>query len=53
MSIGSAFPKTRNEIEREMGIKDDDNSKPLLLKLVEQIKFGPSTGVGASDPFAS
>jgi hypothetical protein len=50
MSIGSAFPKTRIEMEREIGIKDADPSKPLLLKLIENAKFGPSAG-GSSDPF--
>jgi hypothetical protein len=48
MSISSSFPKTRVDIEREIGIKDGDNSKPLLLKLIEQVKFGPSS---SSDPF--
>lgn len=35
MSLTNAFPKSRLEIEREMGIFDGDNSKPLLLKLIE------------------
>ena len=34
------FPKDRRTIEREIGMTDQDESKPLLLKLIEQIKFG-------------
>ena len=40
------FPKGKNEIEREIGMSDRDTSKPLLLRLIEQVKFGaaaPST----------
>jgi hypothetical protein len=40
MSLSEDFPKRRQEMEREIGIVDKDQSKPLLLKLVEQIKFG-------------
>lgn len=41
MSISSSFPKTRPEMEREIGVADrGDNSKPLLLKLIEQVKYG-------------
>jgi len=29
-------------MERELGIRDNsDSSKPLLLKLLEQVKYGP------------
>jgi hypothetical protein len=36
MSMSSAFPKSRSEIEREVGIgSTGDTSKPLLLKLIE------------------
>lgn len=32
-------------MEREIGINDSgDSSKPLLLKLLEQVKYGESTG---------
>ena len=40
------FPKGKSEIEREIGMSDRDSSKPLLLRLIEQVKFGaaaPST----------
>ena len=40
MSLSEDFPKSRQEIEREIGLTDRDQSKPLLLKLVELIKFG-------------
>ncbi len=40
MSLSQDFPKSRQQIEREVGITDKDQSKPLLLKLIEQIKFG-------------
>ena len=40
MSLSEDFPKRREEIEREIGIQDRDASKPLLLRLIEQIKFG-------------
>jgi len=40
MSLDNSFPKNRRTIEREIGITDQDESKPLLLKLIEQIKFG-------------
>jgi hypothetical protein len=32
MSLGSAFPKTRVEMEREIGVRNGDPSKPLLLQ---------------------
>ena len=40
MSLGSDAQKSRGQIEREIGIVDKDQSKPLLLLLIEQIKFG-------------
>lgn len=41
MSLSAQFPKTRWEMEREIGIADSgDTSKPLLLKLLEQVKYG-------------
>lgn len=44
MSLGQAFPKSRSEIEREVGVQErGDNSKPLLLKLIEQIKYGAAS----------
>ena len=53
MSLSQDFPKRKEEIEREIGIGDRDPSKPLLLRLLEQVKFGgapmnnsqPSTGM--------
>jgi hypothetical protein len=36
MSLTSAMPKSRYDIEREMGLTDKDNTKPLLLKIIEQ-----------------
>jgi hypothetical protein len=36
----SDFPKNKQQIEREVGIADKDVSKPLLLRLIEQVKFG-------------
>ena len=47
------FPKGKNEIEREIGMTDRDTSKPLLLRLIEQVKFGaaaPSTQTFGSNP---
>ncbi len=37
MSISTGFPKTRMELERELGVKSamSDPSKPLLLTLLE------------------
>ena len=40
MSLAEEFPKRVDEIEREVGIADKDPSKPLLLRLLEQVKFG-------------
>ena len=40
MSLSEDFPKRREEIEREANIADKDPSKPLLLRLLEQVKFG-------------
>jgi hypothetical protein len=48
MSLGNQLPKTRQEMEREMGIQDKDQSKPLLLKLIESFKYG--SGKGDMDP---
>ena len=42
MSLSQDFPKSKQEIEREIGITDKDASKPLLLRLIEQVKFGGS-----------
>ena len=36
-------------MEREIGIADKDASKPLLLRLIEQVKFGGG-GVGGPVP---
>ena len=47
------FPKGKNEVEREIGMTDRDASKPLLLRLIEQVKFGaaaPSTQTFGSNP---
>jgi FGFR1 oncogene partner len=35
MSLSQDFPKTKQEMEREIGIGDRDPSKPLLLRLIE------------------
>jgi hypothetical protein len=36
MCLSSAFAKSRNEMEREIGVSEaGDSSKPLLLKLIE------------------
>ena len=40
MSLSDDFPKPKQDIEREVGIGDKDASKPLLLRLIEQVKFG-------------
>lgn len=40
MSLSEDFPKKRSEMEREIGMTDKDQSKPLLLKLIEMVKFG-------------
>ena len=51
MSITTSFPRTRSEIERELGIKSGDTSKPLLLTLLEQIKYGGGgANIGSSSP---
>lgn len=39
MSISTGFPKTRNELERELGVDQTDSSKPLLLELLEKFKY--------------
>ena len=44
MSLSDDFPKRKEEIEREVGIADKDASKPLLLRLIEQVKFGAPMG---------
>ena len=36
-------------MEREIGIADKDASKPLLLRLIEQVKFGGG-GAGPGVP---
>jgi hypothetical protein len=43
MSLSNDFPKSRREIEREVGI-DQNPSKPLLLQLIERVKFGGPVG---------
>ena len=53
MSLSEDYPKQKSEIEREIGIADRDESKPLLLRLIEQLKFGgaaPSTQTFGSNP---
>jgi len=40
MSLSEDFPKRRQDMEREIGITEKDQSKPLLLKLIEMVKFG-------------
>ena len=51
MSLSEDFPKAKREIEAEVGIADKDVSKPLLLRLIEQVKFGAP--VTSSDPSAN
>lgn len=46
MSISSGFPKTRTELEREIGVNNTDASKPLLLELLEIFKY---QGVGLNN----
>ena len=53
MSLSEDFPKPKGEIEREIGLGDRDTSKPLLLRLLEQVKFGggaPSAHTFGSNP---
>ena len=50
MSLSEDFPKQKEHIEREIGISDRDQSKPLLLRLLEQVKFG---GAGAGGTFGA
>ena len=40
MSLSEDFKKSKMEMEREIGMADKDASKPLLLRLLEQVKFG-------------
>jgi len=49
MSLHSGFPKSRDEMARECGIAkaQDDESKPLLLKVVEKVRVG-DYGPGAT-----
>lgn len=52
MSIASGFPKSKSEIERELGFGpalSGDSSKPILLTLLEQFKYGVA-GMGAVSP---
>jgi hypothetical protein len=39
MSISTGFPKTRSELERELGVEQTDPSKPMLLELLEKFKY--------------
>lgn len=48
MSLSEDFPKSRQEMEREIGLQDRDQSKPLLLKLIEQLKFGGNAPAAAT-----
>lgn len=49
MSLHSGFPKSREEMARECGIarSQDDESKPLILKMVEKVRVG-DYGPGAT-----
>lgn len=51
MSLSEDFPKKRVEMEREIGISDKDQSKPLLLKIIEQCKFGGNMGPSINSTF--
>lgn len=57
MSLSEDFPThKKSDIEREIGIADRDTSKPLLLRLIEQLKFGggaPSAQTFGSNPLPS
>ena len=44
MSISTGFPKTRSELEKELGVDHTDSSKPILLELLEKFKY---QGVGS------
>ena len=47
MPLGSMPGKGRTQMEKEIGIQDKDKSKPLLLLLLEQVKFGGSGAFGS------
>lgn len=41
MSLTTQLPKSRWEIERELGFSSGgDSAKPLLLRVLEQVKYG-------------
>jgi hypothetical protein len=42
MSLSHGFPKSRDEMARECGLSksQDDDSKPLLLSMVEKVRIG-------------
>jgi hypothetical protein len=52
MSISSGFPKTRGELEREVGFSNSDQSKPLLLELLEVFKY-QGAGVNSEHPISN
>lgn len=41
MSISSGFPKTRQEVEREVGLPSGNSEQPLLLTLLQAFRGQP------------
>jgi len=50
MSLESVLPKNRMEVEREIGLMDKDSSKPVLLKLIEALKYGGGGNYQSNEP---
>ena len=58
MSLSHGFPKSRDEMARECGLSksQDDESKPLLLTVVEKVRvgdYGPGAGSSAQKSMQS
>jgi len=54
MSLHADFPKNRDEMARECGLSrsQDDQSKPLVLRMVEKVRigdYGPTSGQKGSN----
>ena len=55
MSLHADFPKSRDEMARECGFSksQDDDSKPLILRLVEKVRTGDFGQPSRSEDFSN
>jgi hypothetical protein len=55
MSLHADFPKQRDEMARECGLQKsmDDETKPLILRMVEKVRLGDFGQASGTEDFSN